>query len=55
MPKAVIHFSNIRHLGGRTITGTLCNRMVCDGDINCSQWRTEVTCKLCLKALAAQH
>lgn len=55
MAKPVVHFSNIRRIGDRTITGTLCNRMTCDGDINCSQWRSDVTCKFCLKALANQR
>lgn len=51
----VTHFSRIRQIGDRTVTGTLCNRMVCDGDINCSQFRLDVTCKLCLRELAAQE
>ena len=54
MSKPVTHFSNIRRLADRTITGTLCNRMT-SAEINCSQFRTDVTCKFCLRALAAQE
>jgi hypothetical protein len=49
-----LHFSNIRQIGGRTITGTLCNRMVCDGEINVADDASAVTCKLCQRELAAQ-
>lgn len=49
-----IHFSRIRHIGAMTHTGTLCGRMVSDGDINCTGEPAEVTCKLCQRELAAQ-
>lgn len=35
-----------------TMTGTLCNRMVGAGDINCTTEETEVTCKLCIREIA---
>lgn len=46
-----IHFQSIRRSEHRTITTTLCNRMVADGDINSTGLRHEVTCKFCLKLL----
>lgn len=51
---AKLHFSKIRQIGKATFTGTLCNRMVCDGDINVADDASGVTCKLCLRELAAQ-
>lgn len=47
-----IHLSRIRQLPGRTITGTLCNRMTGAGEINCTTDEAEVTCKLCLREIA---
>jgi|GEM_PF-4867298 len=52
MAKPVTHLSNIRRFADRTITGTLCNRMSC-GEINCSTDAAEVTCKFCLRMMAA--
>lgn len=52
MTKAVTHLSNIRTIGDRTITGTLCNRMTGNGDINCSEVVGEVSCKFCIKQLS---
>lgn len=50
-----IHFSRIRHIGDRTITGTLCNRMSGAGDdINCTEDTALVTCKFCIRELASQ-
>lgn len=50
-----IHFSRIRHVGDRTITGTLCNRMSNAGDdINCTDAADQVTCKFCIRELASQ-
>lgn len=46
-----IHFSRIRHIGDRTITGTLCNRMSGAGD---DMDTGKVTCKLCIRELASQ-
>jgi hypothetical protein len=46
-----IHFESIRRRGGITITSTLCNRMVCHGDINSSGLKHEVSCRICLKLL----
>lgn len=47
MAKPVTHFSRIRQIGDRTVTGTLCNRMANGADINCTTEATDVTCKLC--------
>jgi hypothetical protein len=52
---AKIHLSRIRRIGGRTITGTICNRMVGDGEINCTTSVAEVTCKLCLSVISVQQ
>ena len=54
MPKAVTHFSQIIRTADRTITTTLCNRMTSE-EINASQFRTDVTCKFCLKQLSYQR
>lgn len=54
MAQPVTHFSRIRRIGDRTITGTLCNRMQGHGDINCTDVLEEVTCKLCQRELASQ-
>lgn len=50
MAKLVIHFSKVRMIGPDSrITGTLCNRMSNAGDdINCTEIKEEVTCKLCI-------
>jgi hypothetical protein len=54
-----VHFSKISRrqtvLGEETRTGTLCNRMTGSGDINASQFRTDVTCKFCLRLLNLQE
>lgn len=50
--KPRIHFESVRRSEFSTITTTLCNRMVADGGIKRSQFRTDVTCKFCLKLLA---
>lgn len=55
MAQPVTHFSRIRHIGDRTITGTLCNRMSNAGEINCTDNVDQVTCKFCLRELAAQN
>jgi hypothetical protein len=55
MAKPVTHLSRIRQLGDRTITGTICNRMTGNGDINCTTDAAEVTCKLCLNILSADR
>ncbi len=54
MAKPVTHFSRIRQVGDRTITGTLCNRMAGSGDINCTTDAVQVTCKICVRELADQ-
>jgi hypothetical protein len=54
MAKPVTHFSRIRTISDRTITGTLCNRMSntgAGGDLNVTTDAAEVTCKFCLKAM----
>lgn len=57
---AVTHLSRIRiqtrdgvEISRRT--STLCNRMVGAGDINCTTYPAEVTCKLCRRELKAQQ
>lgn len=52
MAKQVTHLSRIQNKPGFTLTGTLCNRMVGHGDINCTDIEAEVSCKLCLRELA---
>lgn len=55
MAKPVTHLSRIRQLADRTATGTLCNRMTGNGDINCTTDAAAVTCKFCLKILSADQ
>jgi hypothetical protein len=52
MAKPVTHLSRIRTVAGRTITGTICNRMIA-GEINCSTDGAEISCKLCLRQMEA--
>ena len=55
MKREVTHLQKISKIWGTgTINGTLCNRMALgDGGTNVSDVRGEVTCKFCLKRLAA--
>lgn len=48
MPK--VHFQSIRQLRARTITVTLCNRIIANG-VDATELRHEVTCKFCLRLL----
>lgn len=48
---AKLHFSRIIEHKSCTVTTTLCSRMVAE-EINATTDRSEVTCKLCLRALS---
>lgn len=52
MAKSVTHMSKIAEYRNFTVTGTMCNRMACGDDINCTTVEAEVTCKLCIRQLS---
>lgn len=52
----VTHLSKITERRFHTVTGTLCNRMSNAGDdLNVTDVAAEVTCKFCLRLMAASE
>jgi hypothetical protein len=45
------HMERITHRPNVTVTGTLCNRMSDQGEINSTGNQAEVTCKFCLRIM----
>lgn len=49
------HMERITRRPNVTVTGTLCNRMSSQDEINSTGNEAEVTCKFCLRMLEAKH